>query len=658
MLRRLLLATVSGLVLAASAAEARVVELEVLRTQKPAFEGRRFGEIGAYEKIVARVKLAVKPDDPRNAGIVDLDQAPKNAAGEVEASTLVYILKPVDPAKGNGKLFYDVLNRGRKLGLQLVNDAPASNDPTTAAEVGNGFLMERGYTLVWSGWQGDVASQGDLIGLDLPVVAGVTGPSREEFVFDDTKNPATGNLTYPAADLDPAKATLTVRAREWEERATPAGLSFRYASPTRIEITRPQGFDASAIYELIYPAKDPKPMGLGFAATRDVVSFLRYEKAAPNGTPNPLAVEGHAALARAYALGISQSGRFLRDFLYQGFNEDEAGRRVFDGLIPHIAGSRKTFVNYRFAQPGRYSRDHEDHLYPGDEFPFTYAVSTDPLSQATDGILERCAETKDGCPKVIHTDTDTENFQARISLVATDAAGNHLDLPPEVRAFFLAGLPHFVSATDKAGPTPTCKLPSNPLHAGGAMRALLTALDAWVSEGVEPPASRYPSARDGTLVPAKDAGYERLPGLRYQAEINEKPLVDHGKMPPVIVAQYPVSIAKVDGDFHAVAALRLPAVEAPVATYLGWNLRKTGFAEGAICGLTGSTVPLARTKAEREATKDPRPSLEERYPTHAAYVEAVKAAADGLVRDRLLLPADAARIVEEAEAADIGRPKS
>ena len=601
--------------------------------------------------------MAVKPEDARNAGIVDLGLAPRNTAGEVEFTTQVYILKPADLSRGNGRLLYDVPNRGRKLGLELLNDAPPSNDPSSAAEAGNGFVMEGGYTVVWSGWQGDVATANNLLGLAVPTLAGVTGTSREEFVFDDLKSPAAADLAYPAADLDPARAALTVRARERDERATPADLSFKYVGPTKIEIMRPAGYDAGAIYEFIYPAKEPKVLGLGFAATRDVVSFLRYEPSAPNGTPNPLAPGGQPATRHAYALGISQSGRFLRDLLYQGFNEDEAGRRVLDGLVPHIAGSRKTFVNARFAQPGRYARDHEDHLYPGDEFPFTYATTADPLSRRTDGILKRCSAAASGCPKIMHTDTDTENLQARISLITTDPSGRPLELPSDVRAYLLAGLPHFAPATAKSAVTPTCQLPSNPLHAGPAMRALLVALDRWVSEGVEPPASRYPNAKDGSLVGPNEVAYAGLPGLKYTGEYNEKPLVDHATVPPKAGPEYPVSLARVDDDGHAVAAIRLPAVEVPTATYLGWNLRKSGFGEGALCGLTGSTIPLARTRAEREASGDRRPSLEERYPTRAAYVAAVRSTAGRLAGERLLLPADAERMIQQAEAQDaLGRP--
>lgn len=623
----------------AAPAQARVTKFEIVKVESPAFEGRAFGQAGTYDRVTARATMAVNPTVRPNVTIVDLERAPRNGAGLVEFTADVAILKPTDMRRGNGKLFYDVLNRGNKIGLILMNDAPGANNPAKAEHAGNGFLMEQGYTVVWSAWQGDVPAGADRMLLALPVAAGITGTSREEFIFENTTNPATATLSYPADDMDAAKAKLTVRAQEGDARQTPAGLAFTYLSATQIRIDRPAGFDAGAIYEFIYPARDPRPMGLGFAATRDIVSFLRREARDGAGTANPL---GTGTITHALALGISQSGRFLRDLLYQGFNEDEAGRPVFDGLNVHIAGSRKTFINYRFAQPGRYSRQHEDHLYPGDQFPFAYAVSSDPVSGRTDGVLARC-QALGNCPKIIHTDTDTEVFQGRIHLNTVDAAGKPLAEPANVRHFLLAGVPHFNAATAKSGPTANCQLPSNPLHGGPAMRALLVALDAWVAKDTAPPASRYPNLGDGTL--ASPAGaFPALPGVAYRARVNVASLVDHTKQPPAPIAAYQALIARVDGDGHAIGALRLPAVDAPVATYLGWNLRRQGFAEGALCSLAGSTIPLARTRAERLAANDPRPAIEERYPTPASYAATVAEAADKLVAARLMLPADAVRI--------------
>jgi hypothetical protein len=346
--------------------QARVTKFEIVKIESPAFEGRAFGQVGTYDRITARATMAVDPAARANVTIVDLERAPRNAAGRVEFVADVAILKPTDMRRGNGKLFYDVLNRGNKIGLVLMNDAPGANDPAKAEHAGNGFLMEQGYTVVWSAWQGDVPVGANRMLLTLPVATGITGISREEFIFENATTPATATLSYPADDMDAAKAKLTVRAQEGDARQTPPGLSFTYLSATQIRIERPAGFDAGAIYEFIYPARDPRPMGLGFAATRDIVSFLRREANDGAGTANPL---GSGTITHALALGISQSGRFLRDMVYQGFNEDEAGRPVFDGLNVHIAGSRKTFINYRFAQPGRYSRQHEDTSIPATNSP-------------------------------------------------------------------------------------------------------------------------------------------------------------------------------------------------------------------------------------------------------------------------------------------------
>jgi hypothetical protein len=300
-------------------AGARLLHLQIVSVHAPTFDGLSFGSVGRYEEITAHFVIGLDPRDPHNAGIVDLARAPTDASGLVEASGDLEILRPMDLHAGNGVLLYDVLNRGNKVGLWLLNDAPNTNDSHTAADAGNGYLMRQGYTVVWSAWQFDAPARAPSLALTAPVVPGVTGRSREEFIFDNTKNPVTGPLTYPIADIDP-HATVTVREKEVSARATPAGLSFRFVDPTHVEITRPAGYDAGAIYELIYTAKDPVVAGMGFAAVRDVVSFLLHDPADSGGDSNPLLDQGALPDQIAYGYGISQSGRFLRDFLYQGFN--------------------------------------------------------------------------------------------------------------------------------------------------------------------------------------------------------------------------------------------------------------------------------------------------------------------------------------------------
>jgi len=470
-----------------------------------------------------------------------------------------------------------------------------------------------------------------------PTVPQVTGLSRDEFIFDHMENPAPGPLSYPAADLDPTHAQLTVRERENDLRTTPEGLSFNYEGPNRIAVTRPAGFDAGAIYEFIYTAKDPKVMGLGFAAMRDIVSYLRHESADATGTPNALAGQ----IGLAIGIGQSQSGRYLHDFLYWGFNTDEAGRPVFEGLMPHIAGGKKTFTNYRFSQPGRSPYQHSETVYPGSEFPFTYPVTKDVLTGRTDGLLARCLAAGN-CPKIVKTDSEIEFYQQRASLVATDTQGNAFAMPDNVRLFFLSNLQHYALASDKSVLTKTCVYPTNPLNAGPPLRALLVALDAWISNGTLPPASRYPSRSDGSLAeptPEK-VGFPRIPGINYTALMTRPSVINSDVMPPTKGAPYPVFLPKTDADGRALAGLHLPTLEAPVATHTGWNLRKAGYSEGELCDNNGSMFPFAATREDRMKNNDPRLSLEERYPHPGDRASAVEKAAKQLVQDRLLLEAD------------------
>lgn len=625
--------------LAATPAAARLVSLDVVSVE-PAFAGRSFGDVGTYERVVAKARYAVSPTGPGNAGIVDLALAPRNAAGEVEFGADVEILRPAHVGQGNARILYDVPNRGGKLGLALLNDAPYGNNVSTKEAAGNGHVFEQGYTVVWSAWQPDVAPGGGRQELRVPTVPGVAGLSREEAVFDNTTNPVTLDLTYPASTQDPAQAHLSVRNNESDPRATPEGLSFRYLSPTRIEITRPQTAHLGAIYEFVYPATSSTVAGLGFAAVRDLLSHLRYDA--------PAALVGGRSVETVLGFGFSQSGRYLRGFVQDGFNSDEKGRIVFDGILPHAAGSRGVFLNARFAQPGRYSREHEDHVYPGDQFPFAWGVGTDPVSGRTGGLL---ASAKNQ-PKVIQTDTALEVWQGRSSLLNTDGKGRALAEPGNVRLFLLAGLPHFPVVGQKSAVSPICKYPTNTLFPGAPLRALLQDLDDWASQGKAPPASRFPKADAGqwlapeTVPPA----LAKVPGFAWSGVINAIGVVDQSQTPPKVSGSYFVGVPRTDTAGHEQDALRLPVIEVPRATYLGWNERRYGYGEPHLCGLAGSRLPLAATKAEREKSGDQRPSLEERYPAAGDYLAQVKASAARLVAERLLLPADAEKIVRQAAA--------
>jgi hypothetical protein len=676
-------------------AEARITQFIVTSRESPTFEGISFGAVGQYERIVGIAKGELNPDDPLNAGIVDIGKAPRNARGMVEYDVDIFILKPVDLSKGNGRIFYDVLNRGNKLAVGFFNSgyfaglghgSIRSNDPRLAGDAGNGFLMRYGYTVVWSGWQpGYPFSGGDASGSRIDAGSGrmsgrfpvatnsdgspIVGLSREEFIVGSNASPFVVNLTYPAANLNPANATLTVREKQADARQSPAGMSWKYVDEWRVQITRPSSpaFDGGAIYEFIYPAKDPNVAGIGLASLRDVNSFLRYHVMDDARDPNPLAPGGKLAIERAMIYGASQSGRFLRDYIYQGFNQDEAGRIVFDGAMPDISGSRRNWINFRFAQSGRFSRQHEDHFQRGDQFPFTYGTLHDHISGLTDGILAKCHAARASadrspakgkrlsstCPLIMHTDTNSEVWQGRASLVVTDTKGRDIKLPSDVRAYLFDSSQHvWLGGVPSRG---ICQQLSNPMDYQPVRRALLLALDEWVTDGRKPPASRFPKRSDGTLVRSDQASTEfpGIPGVTYNGLFNWLRLTNYEVHPPFEGDFYPVFVTKSDGAGNGLSGVRPPHVEAPLATHTGWNTRAAGQAQNELCATTGSYIPFARTRAERLAAGDPRLSVEERYGSQEGYLCALRAAATKGVKQRFLLQEDADRIVAEAAASNI-----
>ena len=627
-----------------------VQRIEVTEAESPVFGGAEFGAVGPYERLHGTVFGELDPTHPLNAGIVNLDRAARNARGNVEYHSDFRILKPLALDRGNGCLVYDVPNRGNQPIMPRLNGAPDGGHPQHA---GNGFLMRRGFTLVWSGWQGDVPAGNDRLTARFPIIPGVTGMVREEFIAENTgllgdnnieelsEERFVGTLVYPVAD--PGGATLTVRQREADPRTTPAGLAWRFIDDCHVEITRPTGpgFDRGAIYEFIYCARAPIVMGIGFAAIRDIVSFLRHAT-----IDNPLAPQGRPRIRHALGFGISQSGRVLRDLVYLGFNQDLAGRQVFDGILPVVAGSRRTCINWQFAQAGRYSRQHEDHSYGDDQFPFSYPTLDDPISGRSGGILQR-ARDAGVCPKVLHLDTESDFWQARSSLIATDPGGADIAMPEEVRIYAASGVPH---APFRPLTRPVMQLPGNPLGYGAFMRALLVALFEWVEHGIAPPDSRFPTRGGGTLVPLAEArgAFPRLPRVNFPNVLNELRLRDHSVEPPSESTAYPVFVQRPDADGNALGGIRHPLLAAPLATYVGWSLRASGYGEGDLFTIQGSMIPFAPTEAERLRADDPRPSLEVRYKSREAWAARLAEAVDQLVADRLLLAEDGDRLTAAA----------
>jgi hypothetical protein len=655
-----------------------------LEAPRPFAEGDGFDDVGPYEMLYGRLHFAVDPEAPAYRTVVDLERAPRNSSGMVEYSTDVALLRPVDLSRGNRRLIYDVNNRGNKRVLVAMNDALGSNVPSSLEHAGNGFLMRRGYSIVWSGWQGDLLPGEDRLTMELPVAMDdggeMTGVVRSEFVTveqDVLTFPLSGSApqtpgaalwpvnnytrSYEAASLDNESATLTVREYERDPRVPILPTEWRFATldangravPSATDCYVPAGLKPGWIYELVYTAKGPPVMGLGFVGVRDLVSYLLHGESDDGGAPNPFLQDG-AGIEKAYAWGVSQSGRFLRELVYRGFNEDAQGRRVFDGVAPHVAGGGRVTLNYRFAQPGRYPREHCDHLYPSDQFPFAYHVTTDPLTGKTDGILKR----PDTDPLVVHTQSSSEYWERRGSLVHTDAHGNDLGEHPGARVYLFSSSQHGSDPLKGPQDGPYRHL-SNPNKANALLRALVDSMDAWATHGTAPPGSRVPSLADETAAPAEtvSAGFPQVPGVSCPTQPSRVYVQDHGPdfdegvfslEPPTedLLREYRLLVSQVDPDGNETAGIRTPAVEVPLATYTGWNFRETP--EKALAGLIGSFLPLAKTGTQRRAAGDARPAIEERYPSRADYVRRVELAAQRLVDQRLLLQEDADRYVEKA----------
>lgn len=661
-------------------AASRPVRFEVNGTS-PFADGAPFGDV-VYDRITGVAHYAVDPMGPAQQDIVDIEHAPVDADGLVEFSSEFTILTPRDRDRGNRRLFFDFGNRGNKRALQYFNDAPACNDPTTEEHAGNGFLFRRGYSVVWAGWQGDLLAGSGRSLLHLPVASVASGPItgvvRGEFIVTErgvTTQPLSGAIStrsHPTTSMDPAHATLTRRRyadaprelippHRWSfarvERGEGLEVTGTEASviPSARHLHLPEGFEPGWIYEIVYEGRDPLVMGLGHVAVRDLVSALRYDA----GTP----LEGTVDLA--YAWGRSQTGRAIRDFLWRGHNADARGRRVFDAVMPHVSGGGLLWMNHRFANGiASAGQQYEVHDTPADHFPFSYAESTDHLTGRTDGILTR-PQTD---PLVIHTQTASEYWQRRGSLVHTDTRGDDLEQPANVRIYFWASSQHQADPLLDEPTRGVCQNLVNQVATSMFFRAALDMLDAWASGVSDPPPSRIPSRRDGTLVDIEQwrARFPTIPGVMLPSEPNRLEHFDfgprsdrgvHDELPPRIVDRdgYPVLVPATDVDGNDVAGVRAPTVSAPLGTYTGWNLRIRGQGHGAMHLFTGSYLPLPQSIEEREITRDPRPSILERYADAAAYRSAVEVACRALIEERFVLDEDLDRVVEAAR--DWGRPR-
>lgn len=644
-----------------SAASAEIIRWEI-SSRAPYAEGREFGSAGAYERIVGKVYYALDPAAKANSEIVDLVRAPKNAQGLVEFWSDVVILAPADAARGNKAVLYDVNNRGNKTALGFFNNG----DP------GDGFLMQHGFTLVWNGWDGELLPGGDRLRLSPPIATEggqkITGIVRCEIVPNSVITRTVINWDNHGAYRPTAEglknATLTVRERPDDPRQTIPRNQFKIHvtdvpsdSPTQlpqVELEYHPELKTGWIYELIYEAQDPLVHGVCFASVRDLVSALKHG----GGENHPFGKASPARFQRALSFGVSQSGRFLREFLYSGFNADEQGRIVFEGMLPHVAGGGLGSFNHRFAQPTRHVNQHDHHDYPADRFPFTYDTQFDALSGQTEGILLRATATKT-VPLLMHTQSAGEYYTRSGSLVHTTPDGTQdAEIPDTVRIYAFGGTQH-----GPAGWPPgkgVGKYAGNPGDYKPLLRALILALDRWVVEKQNPPPSVYPKLADGSLVKLDAARklFVSIPGIEFPPTMQQPPWLDLGprwysdriidQQPPKQRGMYQALVPRPGKDGNETLGTLLPPdVAVPLGTHTGWNLRRpeTG-AENELVSLGGAFLPFSLTKSERESVGDPRPSLEERYGSLRGYIDQLEARCRQMAQQGYLLTDDIPRIIQ------------
>ncbi len=642
---------------------AEVVRIEV-RSRADLIDGKPFGAAGPYEKLSGVIYFEVDPTNPANTIITDIEKAPRNARGRVEFSSDFFLIKPRQIERGNGTVLYEVSNRGGKGMLGFYNHASGSLNPTSAAEMGDGFLMNQGFTLLWVGWQFDPPGREGLVRVYPPIATDngkpIVGIVRSEVIVAraafDVSLADRDHVAYAVADADDSTNTLSVRDTiEGPRRFIPRS-EWRFARvvdgtpvPDRTRVYLAGGFQPSKIYEVVYKAQNPPVVGVGPAAVRDVISHLKHASADPLSIPA-------GSIQRAIAFGISQSGRFLRTYLYYGFNEDERHRKVFDGVMAHVAGAGRGSFNLRFAQPSRDGHPFLNKFYPTDIFPFTDIAQTDPQTGEKDGLLQRVKP--EFTPRIFYTNSSYEYWGRAASLIHTALDGrSDAPMAENTRIYMFAGGQH-----GPAGSPPSRSIGqqlNNPNDYRWSMRALLLAMDRWVKDGLAPPPSRYPRIDDKTLVQLDSLSFPSLAGVGKPSEVHKAYRVFYGLDfaskgiisvdPPEVNGSYPILVPQVDADGNELAGVKMPEISVPLATYTGWNLFNSASGPtNLLSSMQGSYIPLPRTRDERARTSDPRMSIDERYRNREHYLSLVADAARELVRQGYLLEEDVNTLVERA----------
>jgi len=644
-----------------------------IQSRQPFAQGKSFGSVGAYEQMDGVVRFAVDPDDPANSTVTDLKLAPRNAQGLVEFSSDFRIVLPVDGAKGSHRLVFDILNRGRGPILKNMNYAPdlPADQPL---DPGDGFLMRQGYTVAWCGWQCDAPDVPGVLRLYSPEAQNPDGTPitgqltvtfqpnanvRQQFLSDRNHRP------YPSNNLEDPAAYLTFQEHEdGPEQIVPreqwsfARLENGKPVPDANYAYKESGFEAGKVYQLIYSTTGAPIVGLGLVATRDLGSFLKYGSAQQG---NPCAGD----LEYAFSFGSSQSGRFLRDLLYHGLTKDEAGRPALDGLIPHVAGAKHGEFNQRFAQPStQASRTYNN------RFPFSDLDQTDPETGQTDGILTLALQ-RGFVPKVINTYTSSEYWAGGGAMMHIDLSGSRdLAIPDQIRNFHFGGCQHSLGETRLQDRNPENgthgQHPFNCVDYRPLLRGALVSLDRWVTSGQVPPASRYPRLDNDTAVTPNKVTeiFSKIPRTNTPNPVRRFYRMDFGpesgisaNVPPRRGSNYPILVSAVDQDGNELAGIQMPLIAVPLASYTGWSLRHANIggtgqtlASGGATGgtLLGSTIPFPATREEREATGDPRLSIEERYASKESYLDQIRQAAQQIIEQDYMLSEDLDRVIDQA----------
>jgi alpha/beta hydrolase family protein len=658
-----ILSALAGVILSVTPLCARVVRVEIA-TRNLVLNGQSFGAAGAYERLTGRVYFSVNVRNVHNRGIVDLDKAVNLKNGEVEFSADFIAIRPKDPRKSNGSMLLEIPNRGHAFIISLVD----GGNQDLANDAGDAWLLRNGFTIVSLGWQWDAVGD-DALHLHAPIAKEngktITGllrgdltPSKvmDEIPLGHLIVGRMGGTEYPAAFPTDPRNVLTVRGSRDGRRTAIARATWQFAhavngriEPSNRHIRLTGGFQPGKLYEYVYVVADPVVAGLGFAAVRDFASYAK-------NAPDPV-----APAARVYGEGISQNGRFLRDFLYQGFNADEDGKIALDGVLAHVAGAGRGSFNYRFAQPSRDAQPTSSVFFPTDIFPFTDLPETDALSREKGGLLDRATADK-VTAKIFFSNTSYEYWGRAASLIHTTPDGEHdMPLSPNVRVYQFTGLQHF------SGPFPPARgsgdllgqLPQSPLPVRYFWRAMIANMDSWVRNNVAPPESSYPKIADGTLVPLQRYAFPKIPRINQPHDVNEAWRLDFGPawrdgilsiQPPAVGAPFAVLVPQVDGDGNERSGVRLPEITVPLATYASWNLRDPSIgAPGYRVSFEGSYLPFPRTAAERRKTGDPRQSIAERYAGREDYLARFGRALDQLVKQRWILDEDRPALIRRGE---------